>query len=356
VPGEALSSSTRKAFSRLLEACGVPNSFDVGARDAAATPRSLRAFVPRAAEAVHQAAAARGGPRFEAHAVRTALQLTRGVAVTVAGRLAGAGAAEATAQLLQLADVLEGLASLDVSGLAVGLDDEFNTDSRGTLWLRAGATPQAWAEYLSAARVDYCRGRRALVARVQAQQRALSSALGVGVVVTAMAQELEPPFMQFLERMAAGAAAGRGEAPAGGALSQLGIFVEAADGGAGGAAAACSVSDTGLLNVPAGASFEELRRALAALGARAAGVARRRREGEEELSRLRTQVERKLRVRRLSREAGLPADRFRAACLRLLQHAAEVGPLLEGLPVRVGEANGLPADRSTVDIAWNWIL
>jgi hypothetical protein len=72
------------------------------------------------------------------------------------------------------------------------------------------------------------------------------------------------------------------------------------------------------------------------------------------LSPLPTQVERKLRLRRLTKEGSLPDDRFRSACLRMLQHSAVLMPLLDGLPVRIAELTGLPLDKSSIDIAWDF--
>ena len=61
-PGEPMSGSTRKAFSSLLAALGLPPGFageDEGAEGGAQDSRfvSLREFLPQAVEAVHQAAA-----------------------------------------------------------------------------------------------------------------------------------------------------------------------------------------------------------------------------------------------------------------------------------------------------------
>lgn len=181
--------------------------------------------------------------------------------------------------------------------------------------------------------------------------------LGVGLVHTHPQLSLDAAYAQFLERAAD--AGGQGGLQPGSALHGVSIHVDPEAGlepQASGSHAGSSMDDAGVIHVPMSISSSGLRSTLQALGPQAAALARRRHDAEAELGQLRAQVERKLRLRRLARDPALEGGRFRAACLRLLQHSAEVGPLLDGLPIRVTEVNGLPADRSIVDIAWNWQL
>ena len=66
-PGEAMSGSTRKAFGSLLAALGLPSRFGGAGGEEEDAGRehsrfvSLRDFLPRAVEAVHQNAAAQVG-------------------------------------------------------------------------------------------------------------------------------------------------------------------------------------------------------------------------------------------------------------------------------------------------------
>jgi hypothetical protein len=113
---------------------------------------------------------------------------------------------------------------------------------------------------------------------------------------------------------------------------------------------------TGVILVPVSIPPPELYAVVARLGPAAQAALRRAREEEAALATLRTAVERKLRLRRLARDPGLLPDRFRAACMRLMHHSAALLPLLGGLAVRVAEVNGLPPDRSFVDIAWDFEL
>ena len=112
----------------------------------------------------------------------------------------------------------------------------------------------------------------------------------------------------------------------------------------------------GIVLVPVTIGPAELYFAMARLGPAAQAVLRRTREEENAAAALRTAVERKLRLRRLIRDPCLTPERFRAACLRLMHYSPTLQPLLEGLAVRVAEVNGLPPDRSFVDIAWDFEL
>lgn len=168
-PGDALSLASRKAFGRLLTACGIPDDFSdaAGHNPGSGQLFSLRNFIPQAAEAFHQAAAAQGGPRHQLGAIRTALRLTRGVIVPIGGQAAGGGPLEQLPQVLQLSRVLEGLPGLDVSGLRVGVGQGYGVDALGTVWLLGGGHAEAWTKYLREVDLGHCRARRALADRVQ---------------------------------------------------------------------------------------------------------------------------------------------------------------------------------------------
>jgi hypothetical protein len=110
----------------------------------------------------------------------------------------------------------------------------------------------------------------------------------------------------------------------------------------------------GEVPVPVSATGLEALNMLRLLGPSASAAAAAAAEQRKSLDGLRTQVERRLRLRVLRRDPRLAPERFRAACLRMLRHSRELFPLLDGLPVRIAEVNGLPGDRSCVDIAWDF--
>ena len=57
---------------------------------------------------------------------------------------------------------------------------------------------------------------------------------------------------------------------------------------------------------------------------------------------------------RLLRDPALTDARYKSCLERMLGSAQKLSGLLHGQAVRVAEVNGLSADRSVIDIAWNW--
>jgi hypothetical protein len=364
--GEEVAPDARKALGRLLVACGVHAGLGDGGNGAAdaGLRYSLRRFVPASAEAVHAAAAARGGPRAELAAARAALLLSRGAAAAFGGAATRAGTLERVAALRQLLAVLqEGAAArLDLSGLVIGICDSYGVDARGRVWLAADGGADAWARFLAELDIEECRAAAAAAARVRALEAAAAAALGVATVHTEPRLAADAAHREFLEEAAAAAALLPPGLRAGRPLGDVAVVAHAdaaasvAAAGPGARADGAGADAAGVVHVPRALRAPALAAALAALGPRAAEAAAAARATERALEDLRRQAERALRLRALRRGAGLPADRFVAACRRLIQHKAAAGPLLDGLEVEVGEANALPADRGHLIIAWNFEL
>lgn len=267
------------------------------------------------------------------------------------GGLPDAGVVEQLAQLRQLVQVLDGLLELDVAGVRFGLGSGYGVDSQGTVWLPAGAPPEAWSQFLSTAELSLCRRQQKLAQHLHEQETALARLLGIGLVQSHQELLLTPAYRQFLERAVAAAAGSRGGALPSASGAAVSLRVEP-----GWMASETAIDERGTVTVPVSISGEELQQALARLGPRAAAASQTLRQQEADMARLGGQTERKLRLRRLSRDPALSAVRFKTACYRMLAHAAELAPLLDGLVVRVSETNALAADRSCIDIAWDWRL
>ncbi len=363
---EELAPDARLALGRLLVACGVHAGLGDGGGGAtdAGLRYSLRRFVPAAAEAVHAAAAGRGGPRAELAAARAALRLSRGTATAFGGAAARAGTLERVAALRQLLAVLqEGAAArLDLSGLVVGVGDSYGVDARGRVWLAADGGADAWARFFAELDIEECRAAAAAAARVRALEAAAAAALGVATVHTEPRLAADAAHREFLEEAAAAAALLPPGLRAGQPLADVAVVAHAdaaasaAAAGVGLRADGAGADAAGIVHLPRALRAPALAAALAALGPRAAAAAAAARAAERALEDLRRQAERALRLRALRRGAGLPADRFVAACRRLIQHKAAAGPLLDGLEVEVGEANALPPGRGHLVIAWNFEL
>ncbi|PRW44463.1 T-cell activation mitochondrial [Chlorella sorokiniana] len=112
----------------------------------------------------------------------------------------------------------------------------------------------------------------------------------------------------------------------------------------------------GLLVAPMGVEAEQLYEAVDRLGGPIMSALRRRQQREAELASLRTQVERKVMLRRLLRDPSVSDAHYKSCLERMLGSAQKLSGLLHGQAVRVAQINGLSADRSVIDIAWNWQL
>lgn len=89
-------------------------------------------------------------------------------------------------------------------------------------------------------------------------------------------------------------------------------------------------------------------------GDRAVAALRRRRIEGEQRQRLLAEVQKRLRLRRLSVDPGLPGDRVQSCCARLLQHSGALVGLLEGVSLRISYRNQVAPDGSYVDMAWDF--
>lgn len=93
---------------------------------------------------------------------------------------------------------------------------------------------------------------------------------------------------------------------------------------------------------------------LQANGDRAVAALRRRRIRSEEKQKLLSEVQKRLRLRRLAFDSDLSEDRVQACCARLLQHSAVLMGLLEGVSLRIGYLSQVAVDGSFVDIPWDF--
>jgi hypothetical protein len=94
--------------------------------------------------------------------------------------------------------------------------------------------------------------------------------------------------------------------------------------------------------------------------AQAAAVARvleQRANAAEELAALTTDTRRRLGLRRLARDGLVNPDQYAAACKRLNHHReALLAVHVDGLSVRISDANRMQTDSEWIDIAWDFEL
>ena len=370
--------STHQALAKLLSACGIPSTPDElrnpGHSDDSGTNSTIKftEWIPGVSELYHQASSSAqySGPRHELQAMRTALHLQHGISLVFGGSLVSGSTLPKLEAARRLIRALEGGSDNqcpvdDLIGLKIGLTDQgFGTDLSGTLWLDANATSQStWTEFLRDADLEWCHKQRAMAQELLDKERRVAAVLGVGLVMlqqdndattTLNRVEVSDTYMQLLDNIIDAQQQQQQqqqqaeEIPF---LRHVAILIDP------------SIDEPTIKDYkiriplhpqphPPGDVISIVR----AMGPRAAAAAATAAKEESDLTDLRTRVERTLRLRKLSKHPQLPGYKFKAGCLRLCQHAAVLTPLVEGLPLRMGEVNGFVPGEPHIDIAWSFSM
>jgi hypothetical protein len=280
------------------------------------------------------------------------LKLTQGITLLFGDEFARASALEqleSARNLLKIVDVFPDV----LMGLKLGLGTNTRVDSEGVVWLDARARPSDWAECLKNVDISWCRKRMSEAADVRQKERDIAGSLGFASIFPhpeLAGTELYEEFLARLSDALRCQGSSTGDRTHGGQGVSIQVLPEDST------AQSTVVDEHGKILVQVTASgpavLEMLRLRSAEAITKAARVAK---EGKE-LATLQKQVERKLRLRQLQRHPDLPAHKVRAGCLRLLQQSESLGPLLDGMSIRLAEANHVHPDSSLIDISWLVIL
>jgi hypothetical protein len=355
-PNRALPHTTHHALTKLFSACGIEASAAEMTSDGTNTTSNgtiatLSTWIPQVAELYHQSVAAnQGGPRQELQAIRTALQLTHRISLSFGGKLATGSVLLQLEAARRLMTILENCPP-SVFGLRIGLGDGFGNDPSGTVWLHAEADDATWLEYLQTPDVlDWCHRRKEKQREIRNLESKVATALGIGLILAPDSGVFNSEeYEAFLEKVLDGVSGSNLNLD----LKKVCLHVVAA--GAASTQQMMIVSDgKGRIIAPISSSITELLSALRRVGPEAQWCAEIASKEEAELKEIKTRVERKLHLRKLLWHPDLPADKFKAGCLRMLQYSATLGPLLDGLPVRLGEVNAFFPGQSQIDIAWSF--
>ncbi|CAL5229048.1 g12297 [Coccomyxa viridis] len=347
----ALPRSTQKALGRLFSACGLSADFTGGAEQD--QPLNLRQFVPQAAELARQRQLSQRGPRHDISTLRTALRLGRQVTVGFAPSVRARGAVVQADLIRQVAAALDKVQHLDVRGLRFMLGQEYGVDAEGQLWLDASDNALFWSGYLTATDFSECHDRQATLKRIQLLEASVAASLGVSMVYSSPALRAKPGYYSLLERLAAEAS--ELGAVAGGANRSVPLQVveDKTSEDPGSQSGFSTDTDFGFLSVPVSAPAQHVYKHIEAHGLEVRRALAERRQQHDKAEDLRRALERRLRLRRLSKDPALSHERFCRACMRFLQRADALMPLMEGLEVRISEASMVSPDGAHIDIAWD---
>ncbi|KAG7673594.1 hypothetical protein Ndes2526B_g02957 [Nannochloris sp. 'desiccata'] len=363
-PNRALPHTTHHALTKLFSACGIEASAAEMTSDGTkntttttTTGESLSHWLPGIAELYYQSHGAyQGDPQLELKIIRTALQISHSISLLFGAELATRSVLPQLEAARRFANILD-QCPLEIYGLRIGLGDGFGTDASGTVWLHAEAETTTWMKYLQEPGViEWCHRRREKQFKVREKERQVAIVLGISLVLApdsdvSNSEEYEVFLQRVLDSADQGLSIDENN------FNKVCLHVTA-----GSASSSSSskeqqriISDgEGRIIVPVSSSTTELFSALRRLGPEAQRCAEIASKEEAEMLNLKTRVERKLHLRKLKWHPDLPAHKFRAGCLRMLEHSSTLGPLLDGLPVRLGEVNAFYPGQSHIDISWSF--
>jgi hypothetical protein len=358
-PNRALPHTTHHALTKLFSACGIEASAaemtgNGTENSTAVSSESLSHWLPGVAELYYQSIGAnQGDPKLELKIICTALQLTHGISLYFGAKLAIGSVLPKLDAARRLAGIMD-QCPLEIHGLRIGLGDGFGTDASGTVWLHAEAETATWIEYLQEPGVlEWCHGRREKQLEIREKERQAALALGTSLVLA-----LDPDVLNseeyevFLQGILDNVEQGRSTDKT--VFQKVGLHVVSSSTAATKEQQLIISDGKGRILAPVSTSTKELLLALCRLGPEAQRCAEIASKEEADLLNLKTRVERKLHLRKLKWHPDLPAHKFRAGCLRMLEHSSTLGPLLDGLPVQLGEVNAFYPGQSHIDISWSF--
>lgn len=297
-----------------------------------------------------------------------ALKLSHKISLLFGGNLANASPSQQLSMAMMLIRALDHCSSLSdasthkndvvLSGLKIGIGNGFGIDPSGTLWLHSQADENDWIQFLNNTDINECHKKQLHYDNVRVKEVNVAKLLGISAVLFHTPSQTKyvnknkandgNEFERFLDR-ALDTAHNAVPTPA------PGVSLHVLPAGKNDPIQ-CTTDSTGKIFVPVTISGPSLLAMIQKLTPEASRCAALKRKEEAAMATLRTQVERKLKLRQLLCHPDVPPHKFRAACLRLLNESSTVKPLLDGLSVRIAEVNGFVPGLPYIDIAWNFHL
>jgi hypothetical protein len=343
----------REGLNTLFKALGI-DQLDQDVMDGSHTytsSLSLREFIPLVHDQYLQDCTDSKSPQVELRTLKTALHFSKGIHVVFSEDFL-------LQSTLARIDVLRDFVSIasqcpdGLKGIKIGFGNGFTLDpTSGIIWLNAGASPEEWVRFLSRIDVACFHEAKERKVAIHTLSKQVADMLGVGTVcaaddVTTLSEEYEAVLLSMLEH------------PPSTMLQHPDVCIK-------------FVSDTsdskpaadhdGVIHIHLkSANLEQgpsvLYQDMYKKSPLAAEQARKARHHRTQMNALKKQVETKLRLRLLSQDPKLKDYQFKAGCLKLLEHARDLTPLLEGLKLRMTDTNAYVPGRQCIDISWSFRL
>lgn len=228
-----------------------------------------------------------------------------------------------------------------VHGSTFELTDCTGLNASGNLRLRHDLPFNQWEQIIQS--TDWVESKRRAIVRNERETREANVAIsaGVGMVCCDEHVALSAEYKQLLDAMAAHTfdIDARGCNPD--ELSAIVLMVLPSATTEHSTMAPWSVyGHRGILTLPLNASLSEIDTFLIQNSHKAAREKQRALKADEDLHRVQQSTMRHLKLRHLHRDTeNVDMRSFKRACNRLMQHGDKLRPLLDGLPVRISDAN-----------------
>lgn len=346
--------ATRRGLNKLFEAIGVGLLEEESEWDSSThqnMPVSLKEFITRVHDLYLSDCADSSSPEVELQTLRTALHFSRRIQV-----IFGEDDVRTKSTLFRI-DLLRALVDIipqcpeNISGTCIGFGSGFTVDRAGTLWLRCDATSDEWLQFIQSIDIGACHDaieRKLALKKLESQ---VADVAGVGSVYTdadGYASEQYESFLQTHLMQDNGGISSNKESYR--QFPDVCVHVHVSEDDSSSACGDAWCKD-GVIVVDSRLS-KDLYKTVASLAPKAAEQARKIRHHQAQIKALIKQVETKLRLRLLSKDPNLEDHKFKAGCKKLLEHASELSPLLEGLKIRITETNAYVSGRQCVDVCW----
>lgn len=321
-PSSSAPEATRKSLNKLFRATGIEELFEVSPSQNTCydMPLSIREFIPIVQEKYLLDCADASSPQVKLRTLITALQFNKRIKVIFSD---DSGDSYQTINgKVMLVESLIGIISAcpqSLTGLSIGYGAAFTIDEyTGTVWLKADAEPREWLNFLCNIDLQRCHNALEKKAAMYKISNQAASIIGVGSVHamdarTTLSDAYENLLLSILEH------------PPTNKLEHTDISIQLGTVPLPGGAISVCKDGVIMLDLNSITSQNILYDTLTGnILRQASEQARKIRLQRSQVNDLKKHVEKKLRLRLLGQDPQVDDIKFKAACQKLLQNAAEV--------------------------------